>query len=148
MECPGRFRAEPEWAVALHLLRSPPLRNKGRLRAVDFDCPSLDFPGLADKAVPWSHWERIRLCAAWVLFNGGDRTTLASLLHEEGLLSEAIAALTAFNLRRLLEAATLQRSDVNEPYSRRIQRTSLGVALYVRGPTEDRRPTIEDGARS
>lgn len=109
---PGWVQAEPEWAAALHLLSSPLLRNKGCLRAVDFDRRIIDFPGLALRAWPWSHGERIMLCAAWMLFNGGERTALSGLLDGE-LLSEAVSTLSGSNLRRMLEAVQLRRPDLS-----------------------------------
>lgn len=77
---PAWVRAEAEWAASLHLLSSPVLQNKGCLRAVDFDRRRIDFPRLAERAGVWSHGERILICAAWALFNGGDGAAFAKVL--------------------------------------------------------------------
>ncbi len=110
-EPPAWVRAEPEWAAALHLLNSPLLRNKGCLRAVDLDSRTIDFPGLAEEATPWSHGERILLCTAWALFNGGDRQAIDSLLDGD-VLVEAVGTLSSANLRQLIEAVRLRRPDL------------------------------------
>ena len=112
-DVPAWARADPEWAAPLHLLTSPALRSKGCLAAVDFDRQRIDFPSLAERAGPWSHGERILLCAAWALFNGGDRLAFAALLDGE-LLAEAVASLDTGNLRRLLEAVRLRRPDLRQ----------------------------------
>jgi hypothetical protein len=111
-ESPAWVRAEPEWAGALHLLSSPLLRNKECLCAVAFDGRRIDFPGLAERAAAWSHGERIRLCAAWALFNGGDRTAFAGLLDGD-LLSEAVGTLSGANVRRPIEAVRLRRPEAD-----------------------------------
>ena len=111
---PAWAQADPEWAAPLHLLTSPALRTKGCLRAVDFKSREIDFPGLAGAARPWSHGERILLCAAWTLFNGGDRRAFAELLDGE-ILDEAVSTLDTGNLGRLLEAVRLRRPDTARP---------------------------------
>ena len=113
-EIPDWARADPEWAAPLHLLTSPALRNKGCLRAVDFRGREIAFTGLAGAARPWSHSERILLCAAWTLFNGGHRRAFAELLDGE-LLDEAVSVLDTGNLCRLLEAVRLRRPDTARP---------------------------------
>jgi hypothetical protein len=113
LDVPPWVRTDPEWAAALHLLTSPALRNKGCLAAVDFDRQRIDFPGLAERARPWSHGERILLCTAWALFNGGDHRAFAALLDGE-LLAEAVTTLDTGNLRRLLEGTRLRRPDLRQ----------------------------------
>jgi hypothetical protein len=112
VEFPSWVRAQPRPLCTL--LGSPLLQSKGCLRAVDFDRRRIDFPGLGEMAVPWSHGERILLYAAWTLFNGGDRRAFADLLDGE-LLAEAIDTLSGANLRRLIEAVPLRRPDVDQP---------------------------------
>ena len=113
-EPPAWVWAEPEWVAALHLLSSPLLRNKGCHCAIEFDSRTIDFPGLAAEAAPWSHGERVLLCAAWVLFNGGNRRALAGLLDGD-LPSEAVSTLSGANLRRMIEAVQLRRPDSDRP---------------------------------
>ena len=110
---PDWAKRDPEWAAPLHLLSTAALRGKGCLRAVDFDLREIDFPGLAGQAGPWSHSERILLCAAWALFNGGDRRAFGELLDGD-LLDEAVTTLDSGNLRRLLEAVRLRRPGVED----------------------------------
>jgi hypothetical protein len=102
---------DPEWAATLHLLDAPALQVKRVRRAVDFVRREIDFPGLAEAAQPWSHGQRILLCAAWALFSGGDRAAFATLLDGD-LLAEAVVTLDAGNMWRLMEALRLRRPGV------------------------------------
>ena len=108
---PAWAQADPEWRAPLHLLTGRALRGKGCLRAVDFERREIDFPGLAEQARPWSHSERILLCAAWYLFNGGDRAAVAGLLDRK-LLAEVVSTLDTGNMMRLLGAVRLRRRDM------------------------------------
>lgn len=113
---PAWAARNPEWASALYVLTAPGLQNKARQvwRQVDFERRRIGFPDLRDEAGPWSHGERILLCAAWLLFNGGDRRAFTELLDGE-LLAEAVTTLDTDNLRLLLDAIRLRRPDVVRP---------------------------------
>lgn len=99
-------RAEPGWAAAIHLFGGAALHDRGCLGHVDAVRRRIDFPELAKRADAWSRRERILLCAAWALFDGGDPEAFADLL--DGVpLSEAVGALSGTDLRRVLEAVRL-----------------------------------------
>ena len=111
---PYQPQADPEWAAALHLLTGRALRGKGGLLAVDFARRETDFPGLAERATPWSHAEHILLCAAWCLFNDRDRAVVASLLGVQ-IVAEAGSTLVPLSprtpKRRFVAAATPGMTD-------------------------------------
>lgn len=92
----------------------PEGRRGGRGRGSAAWRRPIDFPGLANRAGPWSEVERIILCTAWCLFNGGDADALIDLLDGE-LLAEAVRTLDTRTLRLPLEVARLRTRDVPEP---------------------------------
>lgn len=94
----------------LHVFNGPTLRGRDCLRMVDFERRLINFPRLAESAGSWSHGERVLLCAAWALFDGGDAEAFVGLLDGEPL-AQAVRALSGANLRLLLEAARLRQRE-------------------------------------